>query len=300
MRNAKRPRIPLLFLWTPSLLTIAGCKVGDDGGESAPPSRPRRHIDLTVALCDGGSRCEEVDQRNTAMFLEDRVGLADCMADQTAALFGAWSVGDAASRPFDWEAMVRWGGVFPSIGHVAVNRGCVEEFPQVHSPMVGLTTDPPGFAWAKPGGDDVFIPFQGKATVDGEFHATAVLEDPDADAPALVTVSIAVRDQPPTVHGGLRRGDTFPWGAYRGAITRVVAPQRGVLGAIWMGRDSLVRCGARARALRRPALALIDGAEGIAARRTSPAEGHELRPAPWAMGATPHSPPRRSPERKRP
>jgi hypothetical protein len=224
-------RIAILLMLTSGVAATAACRThGDRTGETGSANRGR--VDLSVALCDGKSPCEDFDFRSPEMFLHAHVSLTDCFPDQTALLFGAWSVEDAGARPFEWQAEVRLGGVFPSIGHVSTNLGCTDEYTQMHSPDIGLAIDPDGFAWAKLAGEDVFIPFRGTATVDHDFHATAVVDAAGAAAAPRVTVSVDGPDAPPTRQAGLGPGDSFAWGSYRAVVVRVVAPQDGLLGAI--------------------------------------------------------------------
>jgi hypothetical protein len=224
-------RIAILLMLASAVAATAACRThGDRTGEEGSASGGR--VDLSVALCDGKSPCEDFDFLSPEMFLHAHVSLTDCFPNQTALLFGAWSVRDAGSRPFEWQAEVRLGGVFPSIGHVSTNLGCTDEYTQMHSPDVGLAIDPDGFAWAKLAGQDVFIPFRGTATVDGDFHATAEFDAADAAAAPRVTVSVDGPDAPPTRHADLGRGDSFAWSSYRAVVVRVVAPQDGLLGVI--------------------------------------------------------------------
>ena len=79
---------------------------------------------------------------------------------------------------------------------------------------------------------EVFIPFDGEATIDHDFHAKARLDGRDDVSAARVTISVVGSDSARTEHHGVGSGDTFPWGSYRAFVVRVVEPQDGRLGAI--------------------------------------------------------------------
>jgi hypothetical protein len=226
-----------MWLWWASIFgAVAACHPEESVGGPDPTRRDggsaRRpgEVDLTRALCDGNSVCEDFGMEE--VFFGDVIALDDCVANRTALLRGSWLVEDAASRPFEWEAEVRVGGVFPTRDHVATNTSCVDAHWQAHSPDVGLAFDPPGFAWARLEGDNVFIPLRGKATIDHDFHATAVLDGSDAASTPHVNVTVVGPEGSPTEKGGLGYGDRFPWGKRRATVVRVVAPQAGLLGAI--------------------------------------------------------------------
>ncbi len=195
----------------------------DGGGRSRPG------VDLT-GLCSGKSVC--ADFGSDRVFYGDVIRLDDCAVNGAALLNGFWWVEDAGSRPFEWEAEVRVGGVFPTRGHMATNLYCDKAHGQAHTPDVGLAFDPPDFAWARLEDDDVFIPLGGKAEIDHELHASAVLEGPNAASTGHVRVTVVGRDGYPAVWYGLERGDDFQWGRHRATVVRIVAPQAGVLGAI--------------------------------------------------------------------
>ena len=104
-----------------------------------------------------------------------------------------------------------WGiPVFPAFGREPRLR---ELRSQAAVSGVLVAFDPEGFAGATLGGDDVFIPLQGEATIDHGSRAIATLDDP-ADASALhVTVSVEDPGAARTEHRGLGPGDRFSWGA---------------------------------------------------------------------------------------
>jgi hypothetical protein len=225
-----------IFAWSAAALisatmVVTACHAGDDERRArARLTDPAYQVDLFKVLCDGGTYCDDFDRTHpsmTALHLE----LADCMASETAVLFGSWSVGSDSSR-FGWEAEVRYGGVFPTFHRVGTNLGCFDEHPPAHTPDVGVRVDPDGYEWAKLEGDDVFIPFRGKATLDNAFAARVAL-DVGAPGPVpRVTVSLEGPDASLTSVANLGPGDTFSWGGHRARIVRVVAPQEGLVGAI--------------------------------------------------------------------
>jgi hypothetical protein len=220
-------RIPLFLIVATTLVAPVGCRrhhePRDEGaGEPA---------DLYLAICTGKRVCDDFDSREPARFFDAFVGITDCVKD-AGALFGSWQIEDADSRPFEWKANVRRGGVFPSLGHTATNLGCGFYRPQAPLANGAVALDPDGFAWAKLERDDVFIPLGGEATIRHEFHATASLDQPgDASIPRT-TVSVEGSRAARTVYAGLGRGDRFPWGKDGATVVRVVGPQSGVLGAI--------------------------------------------------------------------
>ena len=232
MTHTKPIPVAMFLAWMSCFPTITACRVRSESSESTGLTSSPLPLALVRTICDGKRYCDDFNRASPEVFFGALIGLTDWLPHEPAVLFGSWSIEDAASRPFEWAAEVRVGGVFPSRAHMATNIGCFEEHREIHSPAVAVAIDPDGFAWARLEGDDVFIPFHGKATIDGDIHATAALDRPDAAAPARVTVSVDERDASPTAHGGLASGDTFPWGAHRATIVRIVTPQDSVLGAI--------------------------------------------------------------------
>jgi hypothetical protein len=225
-------------LWWAAIFGLVAACHGDEtvGGHVGPKGSGRTvlrpgEVDLYRAFCDGNSVCEDFDDHGEAFF-GDAMKVVDCVANQTVLLAGWWLVEDAASRPFEWEAEVRIGGVFPTRGHVATNTFCVDEHWQMHSPDVGVAFDPNGFAWARLEGEDVFIPLRGKATIDHEFHATAVVDPSDAASALHVRVTVEGPDASRAFSGDLGHGDSFQWGTRRATVVRVVAPEAGLLGPI--------------------------------------------------------------------
>jgi hypothetical protein len=217
---------------------VTACHARDDERQQrARPTDPAYQVDLFKILCDGGTYCDDFDRMHpsmTALHLE----LADCKASETALLFGSWSVADANSPLFGWEAEVRYGGVFPAFNRVGTNLGCFDEHPPGHTPDVGVRVDPEGFEWARLEGDDVFIPFRGKATIDHAFTASAKLDIGASGAGSRVTVFVEGPDASLGSFPGLGPGDGFSWGGHRAAIVRIVTPQDGLVGAIgWVEID---------------------------------------------------------------
>jgi len=225
-------RLVTVLALTSSLATTMACRGQGDRSADAGTAPPAVQVDLYQTLCDGSRFCDDVDYRHPDLFFGAHVGVTSCAPDQRSVLFGSWSVGDAESRPFEWEAEVRPGGVFPSLGHVGTTLGCGNEHPQAPSPEVEVAMDPAGFAWAKLEGDDVFIPMRGTATIDHEFPARAVIAPADDGSAPRATVSVEGPDASAARHGDLGPGDSFPWGDHRAAVVRIVAPQDTLLGAI--------------------------------------------------------------------
>ncbi len=218
---------PLMFI--SSCAVLPACQTT---GDHEPSAHSRGRIDLYRAICDGNARCETFDD-TYADFFGAHVGLADCRDDQTAFVYGSrvgeesWSV--TALRTFEWEAEVRFGGVFPSEGHVATNLGCSDVHFQFHSPFLAMQVDSDEFDWARPASGNVFIPLHGSATVDHEFAATARL-DGRADAPEpRVTVTIDEPHAAASRYAGLGPGDGFQWGRRLATVVRVVAPEDGIV-----------------------------------------------------------------------
>jgi hypothetical protein len=239
-----------LLVLTPNAAAMAACHGhGDREQETTSVVDASHPVTLYDFVCDGKRYCHDFDYRHPDPFLGASIGVTECKAKQTAVLFGFWSVQDASSRPFEWSAEVRFGGVFPSLGHVGTNMGCGNEHPQALSPEAIVAADPDGFAWAMLDGDDVFIPLRGEATIDHAVHATAVLDGTDSASAPRVTVSTEEPPAPPSAHRGLGLRDSFPWGGHRATVVRVVAPQDGVLGAIGWVEVSLSDGAAPAGAL---------------------------------------------------
>jgi hypothetical protein len=219
------------LLISSSAVTLPACQRHEDGNVDAGMA-DQHSLDLYHAVCNGKRYCDDFDTRWPYRYLGATIGLTGCVGSDTVSLFGSWDVDDAGSRPFEWKATVRRGGVFPSSGFLAASLGCVNYGRKLPFPGVLVAFEPEGFAGANLGGDDVFIPLQGEATIDHGSRAIAMLDDP-ADASALhVTVSVEDPGAARTEHRGLGPGDRFSWGAYRATIVQVVRPQEGTLGAI--------------------------------------------------------------------
>jgi hypothetical protein len=218
-------------------MVVTACHLRDDDRRERVRLDPAYKVDLFKVLCDGGTYCDDFDRSHpsmTALHLE----LADCKEGETAVLFGSWSAADSSSPLFGWEAEVRYGGVFPAFHRVGANLGCFDEHPPAHTPDVGVRVDPDDFDWARLEGDDVFIPFRGKATIDRAFIASAKLDIGPSAAGPRVTVSVEGPDASLGSFPGIGPGDSFSWGSHRAAIVRVVAPQDGLIGAIgWVEID---------------------------------------------------------------
>jgi hypothetical protein len=198
----------------------APARKGADAG-AAGPSGPS----LRDMFCDGARRCADLDYRQPGPQYGAQIGVNDCLTHQVAVLYGSWSLDDAGSRPFEWEAPVWPGGIFPTLGHVAANFGCGNQHPQEVSPEALVGFDLDGFDWARLQGDDVFIPVDGKATIDHGPKASATFDERAGRASPRATVSIEGPHGSSTIHAGVERGDSFPWGNRRATVVRVVASQ---------------------------------------------------------------------------
>ncbi len=225
-------QLPILLICLSGIAGALGCRESGDRRPDAGRSSPSASIDLAGALCDGATICDDFDRRGPELFFGALIGIVDCLTGDGASLLGSWPLDDAGSYPFEWEADVRLGGFFPTLGHVAVEIGCGNEHPQEPLPDTGVALDPDGFAWARLEGDNVFIPIHGKATLGGRSSATASLDNRDVPSSLRTTVTTTGPDAPPTVHGGLGPGDTFPWGFATARVVRVVPAQDGLPGPI--------------------------------------------------------------------
>jgi len=83
--------------------------------------------------------------------------------------------------------------------------------------------------------DTIVLAFTGDALLEEKARAVASYEAPTAGGTAAVTVSVTPYDaydpfNPPEVHRGLSVGSSFPWGAYRATIVRIVEPSASVVG----------------------------------------------------------------------
>ncbi len=243
-------RITILLVAASTIATMIACRNAHDrnGAARADTSiADGEPVDLYHAVCDGKRYCDDFDSLHPERFFDAIVGITSCQSDGEAALFGSWRVGDAESRPFEWTAHVRRGGVFPSLGYTATSLDCGIYRPQAPLANVIVALDPDGFAWAKLQGDDVFIPLGGEATIDHEFHASALLEQGSDASTARITVSVEGPHDARTVHRGLGRGDRFPWGDDGATVVRLVDRQDGLLGAIGWVEIALSVEGPRAR-----------------------------------------------------
>jgi hypothetical protein len=235
-------RLIRIAVWVTAAATFAttsACRRegGRNGEARTDASAGGEPVDLYHAICDGKRLCDDFDSLHPERFFDAIVGITDC-SNGVGVLFGSWQVEDADSRPFEWKADVRRGGVFPSLGHVATGLGCWFYRPQAPLASVIVALDPEGFGWVKLQGDDVFIPFHGEATIDHDFHATAKVEERGDASTLRVTVSVKGPHDERSVYRGLGAGDVFPWGLDRARVVRVVEPTDGVLGTIgWVEID---------------------------------------------------------------
>jgi hypothetical protein len=198
---------------------VSACQAPATKGADAGPSGPSLH-DL---FCDGGPRCVYFNDLQPYTLHGAVFRVNDCLTHQVAVLSGSWSLDDAGSRLFEWEATAWPGGVFPTPGHVAANFGCGQLHEEVISPLVLLAFDLDGFDWARLQDGDVFIPVDGKATVDHGPKATALFDERAGRASPRASVSIEGAHGASTIHAGVERGDTFDWGNHRATVVRVVA-----------------------------------------------------------------------------
>jgi hypothetical protein len=185
---------------------------------SRPPSLFDSLFD-TVCLVRG--RCDDAYSNAPLADGVTRTGIKAC-GDAGQLLFGWWPLDDADTRSFEWTALIPAGGVFPSLGSLAVPVGCAKPRKSYPFAMVTVAFDLTGVDWAKPDGDDVFIPFQGESIVDHEFHATATFEAHEDGARPRARI---VAGAP----GGLQTldaetGDPFAWGHHRASVVRIVEP----------------------------------------------------------------------------
>ncbi|HEX4447734.1 MAG TPA: hypothetical protein VH044_13385 [Polyangiaceae bacterium] len=196
---------------------------------------PSGRVDLFEPLCRFHPySCTEYDYSlDGEDLLGTRMHVANCLDGEKAILAGSWSIDDAAARPFEWEAEVRRGAIFPLPRHWATSIGCGNIHPPTFSPAALMVRDPGGFEWAALEGDDVFIPLRGKATIDG-VEARAALDGIDGGSAPRVTVSTTSTPAPhgPAARARLASGDSFAWGSHIARIVRIVEPQGGSLGAV--------------------------------------------------------------------
>jgi len=226
-----RTAILLMLAWSSAVL--AGCRARNDRRGDAGSANLPGHVVLYDVLCRGQTDCERIYYDRPEQLFGASIGITDCDdTPEDATLVGSWSVEDATSGRFEWQALAPPGGVFPSLGHLGASIGCGNLHRQVRSPMVIVALDPDGFAWAKLEDGDLFIPLYGKATVDHDFHATATLDAPQSPSAPRATVYVDAPGASPTVFGNLGPGDGFSWGEHRATVVRVVAPGGGNLGAI--------------------------------------------------------------------
>jgi hypothetical protein len=194
------------------------------GGGCPPFDSPFNVMD---AVCLVRGDCSDGYTNSATLFDGFYVGIDKCGEHDDVSLFGWWQVDDAGSRLFEWKAPMHIGAVFPTNGSLATPVQCT---PVSHCSPYDMTTVAVrlrGIKAPKLDGDDVFIPFQGHATIDGSFYASATLDERiEADAPH-VTILADTFDGEHSLHAG--DGDTFPWGRYLASVVRIVEPRTGVL-----------------------------------------------------------------------
>jgi hypothetical protein len=230
--RAKLGRWAIHLALAVSLTGAVGCHHARRAGRGSPWDVRPGQVDLDGAFCGGRYICGDIVKGPEEIWGGARMGTADCLTDQSAIIRGSWSIEDAGSRPFEWQARARRGGVLPSLGHVMAILGCGDYHPGYDTPGFLYAFDPDGFADVMLEGDDVFIPLEGQATLDHQSHATATLETLDPEPGTHVRISIEEPDASPLTLASFGRGDRFPWGGRLATVVRVIHPTDGLLGTI--------------------------------------------------------------------
>jgi hypothetical protein len=196
------------------------------GAEATAPA-PTRLPTLSNLVCLVRGACDSAYSNLPLGFKNTYTGVRECEDVVEPDLFGGWPLDDAGTHSFEWNASILAGGVFPSLGSLAVPIGCAKPRKSYPFAMATIAFKLTGVDWAKPDGDDVFVLFQGESTVDHEFHATARFDAPEDGAPPRATI---VADGPggrETLHAGA--GDAFAWGPFRASVVRIIEPRYDVL-----------------------------------------------------------------------
>lgn len=98
--------------------------------------------------------------------------------------------------------------------------------------------EPQGFDWAALADDEVFIPFQGEATLDHSFRATATLDRAADGSATHVNVSLGDLDASHTETPALGAGDRFAWGSHEATVSVSLKDRTGMRSARSAGSRS--------------------------------------------------------------
>jgi hypothetical protein len=191
------------------------------GAEATAPA-PTRLPTLSSLVCLIRGACDSAYSNLPLGFKSTYTGVGQCEDIVEPDLFGGWPLDDAGTHLFEWNASILVGGVFPSLGSLAVPIGCAKPRNSYPFAMATIAFDLTGVDWAKPDGDDVFILFQGESTLDHEFHATARFDAREDGAPPRATIVADGARGRETLHA--QAGDAFAWGPYRASVVRIIEP----------------------------------------------------------------------------
>jgi hypothetical protein len=123
------------------------------------------------------------------------------------------------------------GTIFPMPKHLVALGACNPTQTDDHGrtfPPVGVLElrAPASFDWAAPKPGNVFIPLQGEAILDHDYHATAILDVlGDAGTSALsATITTTRPKEADDQHPHMRPMDSFRWGNRRATVVRIIEP----------------------------------------------------------------------------
>jgi hypothetical protein len=196
-------------------------------GAKATTPAPTQLPTLSSLVCLVRGACDSAYSNLPLGFKSTYTGVKRCEDIVEPDLFGGWPLDDAGAHSFEWNASMLAGGVFPSLGSLAVPIGCAKPRKSYPFAMATIAFDLTGVDWAKPDGDDVFILFQGESTVDHEYHAKAAFDPGEDGASPRATIVADGPAGPETLHA--RSGDSFAWGHYQAAVVRIIEPHYDVL-----------------------------------------------------------------------
>jgi hypothetical protein len=194
------------------------------GGPDRPPGLPD---DVLVQTVCAKSPCSGIRFGIPFQTKTYEVDLHDCRGP-SCSLVGTWWPNPAARsayRQFDWAATLRNAAIFPEPGHLFMCLDCPNDWTWRYSsntpPSPLLAIDPPGVGLALMRPGDVFIPYEGRATIDRLYDAFFRPEDAVGGS-SRVTIWVEEPVHPRAVYPSLAVGNTFAWGPRVGTVVRIV------------------------------------------------------------------------------
>jgi hypothetical protein len=181
--------------------------------------------EASPALDFYGPRGDSLPQRVFGASILVREFSSPCRLETT------WQVNAKPTQEFLVTLVADKGSVFPMPEHMVSLGGCIpkgtDELGRVFPPFAILELRPPAyFDWAAPKPGNVYIPLQGEAILDGDYHATAMLDARDDARSGELSVTVATTSPAKANedYPHLRPRDSFRWGRSEATVVRVIEP----------------------------------------------------------------------------